>query len=141
MSGSPPDRDAPSKRSAIMRAVKSKNTSAELAVRALLREFAPGYRLHRRDLPGVPDIAYLGRRKAIFVHGCFWHGHDCPRGARIPKSNGAYWRDKIARNRDRDATQEAVLSLLGWRRLVVWECELKAPAHLSQKLRRFLSIL
>lgn len=141
MSGLPPDRDAPSKRSAIMRAVKSKNTSAELAVRALLREFAPGYRLHRRDLPGVPDIAYLGRRKAIFVHGCFWHGHDCPRGVRIPKSNGAYWRDKIARNRDRDATQEAALSLLGWRRLVVWECELKAPARLSQKLRRFLSIL
>lgn len=141
MSGSPPNRDAPSKRSAIMRAVKSKNTSAELAVRALLREFAPGYRLHRRDLPGVPDIAYLGRRKAIFVHGCFWHGHDCPRGARIPKSNSAYWRDKIARNRDRDATQEAALSLLGWRRLVVWECELKAPARLSQKLRRFLSLL
>lgn len=141
MSGLPPDRDAPRKRSAIMRAVKSKNTSAELAVRALLREFAPGYRLHRRDLPGVPDIAYLGRRKAIFVHGCFWHGHDCPRGVRIPKSNGAYWRDKIARNRDRDATQEAALSLLGWRRLVVWECELKAPARLSQKLRRFLSIL
>ena len=141
MSGLPPDRDAPSKRSAIMRAVKSKNTSAELAVRALLREFAPGYRLHRRDLPGVPDIAYLGRRKAIFVHGCFWHGHDCPRGARIPTSNGAYWRDKIARIRDRDATQEAALSLLGWRRLVVWECELKAPARLSQKLRRFLCML
>ena len=120
-------------------AVKSKNTSAELAVRALLREFAPGYRLHRRDVPGVPDIVYLGRKKAIFVHGCFWHGHDCSRGARVPKSNRLYWRDKITRNRDRDAKQEAALSGLGWRRLVVWECELKAKERLSHKLRCFLS--
>ncbi|NBS34321.1 MAG: DNA mismatch endonuclease Vsr [Methylocystaceae bacterium] len=141
MSGSPPDRDARRKRSAIMRAVKSKNTSAELAVRALLRQFAPGYRLHRRDVPGVPDIAYLSRKKAIFVHGCFWHGHDCPRGARIPKSNVAYWREKIDRNRNRDAALHATLSLMGWRRLVVWECELKAPAPLSRKLRRFLAKL
>lgn len=139
MSRQPPEGDALSKRSAIMRAVKSKNTSAELAVRALLREFAPGYRLHRRDVPGVPDIVYLGRKKAIFVHGCFWHGHDCSRGARVPKSNRLYWRDKITRNRDRDAKQEAALSGLGWRRLVVWECELKAKERLSQKLRCFLS--
>ena len=139
MSRQPPEGDALSKRSAIMRAVKSKNTSAELAVRALLREFAPGYRLHRRDVPGVPDIVYLGRKKAIFVHGCFWHGHDCSRGARVPKSNRLYWRDKITRNRDRDAKQEAALSSLGWRRLVVWECELKAKERLSQKLRCFLS--
>ena len=139
MSRQPPERDALSKRSAIMRAVKFKNTSAELAVCALLREFAPGYRLHRRDVPGVPDIVYLGRKKAIFVHGCFWHGHDCSRGARVPKSNRLYWRDKITRNRDRDAKQEAALSGLGWRRLVVWECELKAKERLSQKLRCFLS--
>ena len=82
-------------RSAIMRAVPSRNTSAERAVRDILRPIAPGYRLHRKDVPGNPDIAYIGRRKAIFVHGCFWHGHDCARGARIPKSNRDYWIAKI----------------------------------------------
>ena len=104
-------------RSAIMRAVKSGNTAPELAVRKLLREFAPGYRLHRADLPGKPDIAYLGRRLAIFVHGCFWHGHDCARGARMPKTNAAYWRAKIARNRARDAAHLEALAALGWRML------------------------
>ena len=90
-------------RSAVMRAVKSRDTSPELAVRALLRPIAPGYRLHRGDLPGKPDIVYASRKLAIFVHGCFWHGHDCARGARAPKTNAAYWRAKIARNRARDA--------------------------------------
>ena len=85
-----------------MRAVKSRDTSPELAVRALLRPIAPGYRLHRGDLPGKPDVVYVSRKLAIFVHGCFWHGHDCPRGARAPKTNAAYWRAKIARNRARD---------------------------------------
>ena len=89
-------------RSAIMRAVKSRDTGAELAVRAMLREIAPGYRLNRADLPGKPDIVYGRRRLAIFVHGCFWHGHDCARGARMPKTNTDYWRAKIARNRARD---------------------------------------
>ena len=72
-------------RSAVMRAVKSRDTSPELAVRALLRPIAPGYRLHRGDLPGKPDVVYASRKLAIFVHGCFWHGHDCARGARMPK--------------------------------------------------------
>ncbi len=91
-------------RSAVMRAVKSRDTGPELAVRAMLRSLAPGYRLHRADLPGKPDIVYGRRRLAIFVHGCFWHGHDCPRGARMPKDNADYWREKIARNRARDAS-------------------------------------
>ena len=86
-----------------MRAVKSRDTGPERAVRALLRAIAPGYRLHRADLPGKPDIVYAGRKLAIFVHGCFWHGHDCARGARMPKANADYWRAKIARNRARDA--------------------------------------
>ncbi len=86
-----------------MRAVKSRDTTPERRVRALLRAFAPGYRLHRADLPGKPDIVYAGRRLAILVHGCFWHGHDCPRGARPPANNADYWRAKIARNRARDA--------------------------------------
>lgn len=121
-----------------MRAVKSRDTSPELAVRALLRGFAPGYRLHRRDVPGNPDIAYVGRKQAIFVHGCFWHGHDCARGARMPKANAAYWRAKIARNRLRDAAHRDRLAALGWRALVVWECELKDKAALEKKLRNFV---
>ena len=86
-----------------MRAVKSRDTGPEIAVRAMLRAIAPGYRLCRADLPGKPDIVYGRRKLAIFVHGCFWHGHDCPRGARMPKTNADYWRAKIARNRARDA--------------------------------------
>lgn len=126
-------------RSAIMRAVKSRDTSPERAVRAMLRGFAPHYRLHRKDIPGNPDIAYVGRRLAIFVHGCFWHGHDCRRGARMPKANADYWRGKIARNRARDAAHQDRLAALGWRALVVWECELKEPQALEKKLRAFLA--
>ncbi len=122
-----------------MRAVKSRDTAPERKVRALLRAFAPGYRLHRKDIPGNPDIAYVGRRRVIFVHGCFWHGHDCARGARMPKANADYWRAKIARNRARDAVNESRLRDLGWRALTVWECELKDAAALGVKLRSFLS--
>lgn len=125
-------------RSAIMRAVKSRDTSPELAVRALLRRFAPGYRLYRADVPGKPDIAYVGRKRAILVHGCFWHGHDCARGARPPKANADYWRAKIARNVARDARNLDALATLGWRALTVWECELKDGVALEQKLRDFL---
>ncbi len=129
-----PVRKPSPERSAIMRAVKSENTTPELAVRKLLRAFAPGYRLHRADLPGKPDIAYIGRRLAIFVHGCFWHGHDCARGARSPKTNAAYWREKIARNRARDAAHREALASLGWRVLTVYECELKDADALRRRL-------
>lgn len=125
-------------RSAIMRAVRSKNTGPELAVRKLAWSIRRGYRLHRKELPGKPDLAYVGARKAIFVHGCFWHGHDCPRGARRPVENAGYWRAKIARNRERDARALAELARLGWRALVVWECELKNEAAAGETLRRFL---
>jgi DNA mismatch endonuclease (patch repair protein) len=124
-------------RSATMRAVKSRDTGPERHVRALLRRFAPGYRLNRRDLPGSPDVAYLGRKRAVFVHGCFWHGHDCPRGARAPKANAEYWRAKIARNRARDAAALEALAAMGWRAFVVWECQMKAP-ELPEALRRFV---
>ena len=121
-----------------MRAVKSRDTSPELAVRALLRPIAPDYRLHRGDLPGKPDIVYMSRKLAIFVHGCFWHGHDCARGARAPKTNAAYWRAKIARNRARDLTALAAYEAMGWRVLVVHECELKDKAALRARLSRTL---
>jgi DNA mismatch endonuclease (patch repair protein) len=125
-------------RSAIMRAVRSRDTGPERVVRALLRSFAPGYRLQRRDIPGRPDIAYVGARRAIFVNGCFWHGHDCARGARAPKTNADYWRAKLARNKARDALALQSLEGLGWRALVVWECELKDREALARKLRAFV---
>lgn len=130
-------RETREQRSATMRAVKSRDTSPELKVRAMLRKIAPGYRLHRKDVPGNPDIAYIGRRQAIFVHGCFWHGHDCARGARMPKANAQYWRAKISRNVARDAAHQEKLAALGWRALVVWECELKDAQALERKLRAF----
>ena len=125
-------------RSAVMRAVKSRDTSPERAVRALLRPIAPGYRLHRADLPGKPDVVYASRKLVIFVHGCFWHGHNCARGARMPKANADYWRAKIARNRDRDVKTLAAYSAMGWRALVVYECELKDKASLSARLAEAL---
>ena len=125
-------------RSAVMRAVKSRDTSPELAVRALLRPIAPGYRLHRADLPGKPDIVYRRRKLAIFVHGCFWHGHDCARGARMPKANADYWRAKIARNRARDEKTLAAYPAMGWRALVVYECELKDKTALGDRLAEAL---
>jgi DNA mismatch endonuclease (patch repair protein) len=126
------------RRSAIMRAVKSRDTGPELSLRAMLRSIKPGYRLHRADLPGKPDIVYGPHRLAIFMHGCFWHGHDCKRGARAPKDNAAYWSAKIARNRTRDAANLKALAALGWRTLVVFECALKDRAALEKRLRKAL---
>jgi DNA mismatch endonuclease, patch repair protein len=126
-------------RSAVMRAVKSRGTAPERAVCALLRPIAPGYRLNRADLPGKPDIVYARRKLAIFVHGCFWHGHDCARGARMPKTNAAYWRAKIGRNRARDARTLAAYAAMGWRALVVYECELKDLEPLRSRLEAALS--
>lgn len=128
-------------RSRTMRAVHSFDTSPELAVRRLLRSMdLVGYRLHRKELPGKPDIAFVGRKKAIFVHGCFWHGHDCRRGKRAPATNVDYWRTKIERNQRRDKEHLAELSQLGWSVLTIWECELGNEAILSERLRSFLSV-
>ena len=117
-----------------MRRIRGKNTGPELAVRGLLRALGfTGYRLHRKDLPGRPDVAFVGRRKAILIHGCFWHGHDCKVGRREPKSNRDYWLPKIERNRRRDAAHQVELARLGWSVLTVWECELRdLPAFLTQ---------
>ncbi|HYG91826.1 MAG TPA: very short patch repair endonuclease [Azospirillum sp.] len=121
-----------------MRAVKSKNTAPELAVRRIVHALGFRFRLHRRDLPGSPDLAFIGLRKAVFVHGCFWHGHKCSRGAREPKTNAEYWRGKISRNRGRDAENVARLSALGWQVHIVWECEIKDRDTLARSLREFL---
>ncbi|MBU1541138.1 MAG: very short patch repair endonuclease [Alphaproteobacteria bacterium] len=116
----------PEKRSAVMRAVKSRDTTPELAVRRILRTAGIGYRLGGRGLPGRPDLVMSGRRVAVFVHGCFWHGHDCARGARQPRANADYWSAKIGRNRSRDATTRDALEATGWRVVTVWECDMKA---------------
>jgi DNA mismatch endonuclease, patch repair protein len=130
----------PEKRSAVMRRVKGKDTAPELKVRRLLRRLGVGYRLHRADLPGKPDIAMPGRKLALFVHGCFWHGHDCARGARTPKANRPYWEAKIARNRARDAEHRVALEAKGWRAVTLWECELKDEAALERRLREAASL-
>ncbi|HWA01703.1 MAG TPA: very short patch repair endonuclease [Caulobacterales bacterium] len=128
------------KRSAVMRAVKSGDTAPERAVRAAVRElgFARRYRLGGRGLPGKPDLVFSALRKTIFVHGCFWHGHDCKRGARQPKDNASYWRAKIARNRARDIAALKALTSQDWRTLVIWECETRDAAALARRLADFL---
>ena len=125
-------------RSQIMRSVGSENTRPELIVRSLLHRLGYRFRLHRKDLPGKPDIVFSGRRKVIFVHGCFWHGHHCARGARIPKTNRNYWTAKIARNKERDVTHISGLKGRGWQAFAIWECQCGNTDELSQILSGFL---
>jgi DNA mismatch endonuclease (patch repair protein) len=121
-----------------MRRVKGKDTSPERTVRRLLTALGARYRLQRADLPGKPDIVLPGRKLAILIHGCFWHGHDCARGARVPKQNADYWLAKIGRNRARDLANDAALRALGWRVETVWECELKDEARVRERLLKLL---
>lgn len=122
-----------------MARVKSNDTSPERAVRSLLHSLGFRFRLHRSDLPGKPDIVLSGCRAAVFVHGCFWHGHmGCSRNRR-PSSNTTYWDRKLDGNKARDERNLLALSELGWRTLVIWQCEVREPAPLANKLRRFLS--
>lgn len=127
-------------RSENMRRIRSKDTSPELAVRKLLRGLGfTGYRVHRKDLPGKPDVAFVGRKKAVMIHGCFWHGHDCKEGLRKPKSRLDYWLPKIEGNRHRDEKHLAELTGMGWSVLTVWECEMGDPVMLADKLEAFLA--
>lgn len=120
-----------------MKAVKSKNTGPELLVRKLLHSLGFRYRLHRRDLPGTPDIVLPGRRIAIFVHGCYWHGHGCSKG-QLAKSNTTFWSDKIRANQVRDARNLAELTAKGWTPVVIWQCELRDLEDLQLRLVRLL---
>lgn len=131
---------SPEKRSAVMRRVKGRNTTPEMTVRRALTKLGARYRLHRKDLPGNPDVVMPGRRLAIFVHGCFWHGHDCARGARVPQQNRDYWVAKVGRNVARDARSAEALAELGWRVETIWECELKDAAALEARLQGLLSL-
>lgn len=122
-----------------MRRIRSRNTVPELVVRKALRQLGhTGYRLHRNDLPGKPDVAFLGNKKAIFVHGCFWHGHDCAEGQHKPKSNVDYWLPKIQRNRTRGDENVQALKGNGWSVLVLWECELRDEEALHKVLEEFV---
>ena len=132
------DISGPERRSAVMRRVKGKDTGPERQVRRLIWGLGARYRLHRADLPGKPDIVLAGRRLAIFVHGCFWHGHDCARGARVPKANRDYWIGKVGRNRARDIAARAALDALGWRVETIWECDLKDRDGLEARVRGWL---
>jgi DNA mismatch endonuclease (patch repair protein) len=129
--------DTTPERSELMKRVRREGTDAELRVRRLLWETGARYRLNVSDLPGTPDIANKTRGKAIFVNGCFWHQHrDCPRG-RVPRRNAEFWREKLERNKRRDARKRDLLAERGFDVLVVWECELDDPVQLGKKLRTF----
>jgi DNA mismatch endonuclease (patch repair protein) len=130
--------ETPEARRRIMRAIKSRNTLPELIVRRLAHGMGYRFRLHRKDLPGTPDLVFPGMRKAIFVHGCFWHSHDCGQGARVPKQNRSYWKKKLARNGERDEAARKALTALGWKVSVLWECELRNRNRIERKLRAFL---
>jgi DNA mismatch endonuclease, patch repair protein len=131
-------KEGPEERSRIMRAVKGSNTAPELTVRRVAHGMGYRFRLHRRDIPGKPDMVFPARRKIIFVHGCFWHGHDCARGNRIPKLHRDYWVTKITRNRERDQLAIEALAALGWNVAIFWECEIKKKDNVFSHLRRFL---
>jgi len=125
-------------RSRIMRAIRSRDTVPELIVRSLAHRMGYRFRLCRKDLPGCPDLVFPRLRKAIFVHGCFWHGHDCGQGVRIPAKNRAYWRKKIMRNQERDMAAHVALTALGWESTVFWECQLQDQKGVMRGLRAFL---
>lgn len=127
-----------SERSVRMGLIRSRDTKPELAVRSLVHGMGYRYRLHGKDLPGKPDLVFKARRKVIFVHGCFWHLHrGCP-NCRPPKSRRDYWKPKLERNAERDKEVRVRLRRLGWRSLVVWECELTNHVSLSRKINDYL---
>lgn len=134
------DKISPEKRSANMRAIRSKDTKPEMAVRRLAHGMGYRYRLHAKLLPGKPDLVFASRGKVIFVHGCFWHQHpkaEC-KDARPPGSNLAYWGPKLARNQQRDRNAQDALKKMGWSVCIVWECETQKTNALKRRLKRFL---
>lgn len=134
------DTISPDRRSANMRQIKSRDTKPELIVRKAAHRLGYRFRLHRKDLPGKPDLAFPGRRKIVFVHGCFWHQHNdgkCRHG-KPPQSNKGYWGQKLANNVARDERNRETLGKLGWQVLIIWECEVTDPEALARRLTHFL---
>ncbi len=126
------------KRSKIMAAVHSENTKPEILVRKLVYAMGHRYRLHDKSLPGKPDLVFKSKKKAIFVNGCFWHGHDGCEKARLPKTRVAYWRTKIESNKLRDNKKFKELTSMGWRYLIIWQCNLKNINSTSKRIIKFL---
>lgn len=126
-------------RSACMRAVRSKDTGPEMRVRKLIHSLGYRYALHINKLPGKPDIVFVSRKKIIFVHGCFWHKHNCRRGSICPVTNADYWNSKRQRNNERDKQHMLALRKDGWKVLVIWECQIKNVEGLRKKIDLFLS--
>lgn len=131
------DRLSVETRSRLMARVKNRNTAPELTVRRTLHRMGYRFRLHRKDLPGHPDITLPRHKKVIFVHGCFWHGHDCPRGKR-PATNQEFWNRKLNRNLERDIKAQAALVAAGWSVLVLWDCQVKKSELLFSILSDFM---
>lgn len=129
---------SPERRSALMSGIRGKDTKPEIAVRKLAHRLGYRFRLHRRDLPGSPDLVFPGRRKVVFVHGCFWHRHPGCRFAYNPKSNVQTWQTKFDTNVARDARVRSELDQLGWGVLTIWECETTDLEMLADKLTKFL---
>lgn len=121
-----------------MAAIRGANTKPELRVRRLLHSLGYRFRIHLKGMPGRPDLAFPRRGKAIFVHGCFWHGHESCGAARVPKTRTGFWRNKLDANKVRDAKYIRALADLGWESLVVWECELSDAESLERRLCSFL---
>lgn len=122
-----------------MSRVKGRNTKPELFVRSLVHRMGYRFRLHRRDLPGVPDLVLPRHRKIIFVHGCFWHQHEGCSRANRPSTNKKFWNDKLDANVKRDQENLDALAKMGWVTLIIWECETRQPHVPFEKLRQFLS--
>jgi DNA mismatch endonuclease (patch repair protein) len=131
------DHVSQAKRSMIMRSVRAKHSSPELAVRKIIFALGYRYRLHGANLPGKPDIVFPGKKKVIFIHGCFWHAHGCPKG-KPPKSNLSFWLPKFEKNKTRDTENVNSIISLGWKPLVIWQCEIKNKDVLIEKIRVFL---
>lgn len=132
------DRLSPSERSVQMRRIPKRDTRPEIAVRRIVHALGLRFRLHRRDLPGTPDLVLSRHKTAILVHGCFWHQHEGCALSRQPKSRLDYWLPKLARNVARDREARAALEALGWRCIVIWECETKDAVRLQTSLRASL---
>jgi DNA mismatch endonuclease (patch repair protein) len=132
------DKLTPERRSANMARIRSKDTSPEIILRKLVHGLGYRFRLHRKDLPGKPDLVFPSRKKVIFVHGCFWHQHPGCREGRVPGSRLEYWGPKLLRNQQRDTGAQAALKAHGWGYLVVWECELKNAKGALKRVRKFL---
>lgn len=132
------DVHSPEQRRRNMSAIKSKDTKPELLVRQLAHGMGYRYRLHRKDLPGKPDLVFPGRGKVIFVHGCYWHMHKCQYGRVVPKTNARFWREKREKTVVRDRAARRKLKRMGWDVLVIWECQTRNIPKLRKRLSDFL---